>query len=585
MKEFVSQYKNPNEKKLNMDVIKNYRETSLLEYIVDICKNIEVTGYIKFDGYEYITDESKFDLTIVNKKHQKRRKGKKYSDKNMDISVGRYDKLILKFIIDFNGETRKVSNWILLPKRHKNCYYMINGNKFYPIYQLVDSSTYNSRDKITLKTLLMPTVIQRKIGSFKLVNDDKEIDIPYYIFKLFKKESPILLYYLATFGLSKTIKYFGFKGVISIVDHVKDDLDDYYYIKCSSNLYIKCIKFFFDADSFTASMCAMLKMVMTGRKLTLKSIDGVGIWLVKLGACFTTTATNQKDKGKNVLLSFRRIIDDTTKKHLKLKDRNKKDMYSLVRWMLRNFQDIKLKDNLDLKNKRLRMTEYIAGYFSTKISNISYRLLNRTKLLSADYIESCLQMKPTEIINKLVKSPLLRYDDTVNDMDFFNALKYSSKGPSSLGEGGSGSISIRYRGIHPSHVGRLDLNTCSSSDPGLTGIISPFVETYDMFFDPEDEPQFWVHNFKQLKKKYMEGLTKQQMEDIIAAIKKRERDKRKVFRRINKDNSLIDDISSIICADEDSLEYVRLFNIENKKAIEEIKINRKVFKRIDKKEN
>ncbi len=582
MKEFIAQYKNPNEDRLNMDIIKNHREVSLIDYIIDICKNIEVTGYIKFDGYEYLTDESKFDLTLVNKKYQKRRKGKKYSDNNMDISISRFDKLILHFTINYNGEQRKVSRWILLPKQYKNCYYLINGNKFYPIYQLVDSSTYSGRDKITLKTLLMPTVIKRKIEMFKLVNDNKDVEIPYYIFKLFKKESPILLYYLATFGFTKTIKYFGFKGIIKMVDEVKDDLDDYYYIKCNNNLYIKCIKFFFDADSFTASMCAMLKVVMTGRKGTIDTIDDIGMWLTKLGSCFTATTTNQKEKGKNVLLSFRRILDDTTKKHLKLKPKNKRDMYSLVRWMLRNFQDIKLKDNLDLKNKRLRLAEYIAGYFSRKISYMTYRILNRNKLLDLDYIESCLQIQPNEIINKLIKSPLLRYDNNVNDMDFFNALKYSSKGPSSLGENGSGSINIKYRGIHHSHIARLDLNTCSSSDPGLTGIITPFVKTYDLFFDPEEEPQAWEQNFKELKKSYFEGLTKQQMESIIAGIKRREREQKKIFRRIRKDNSLIDDILSIICADEQGPEYVRMFNIDNKKEIEEIKINRKVFKRLEK---
>lgn len=564
-----------------MDILKNHREVSLIDYIIDICKNIEVTGYIKFNNYEYLTDESQFDLTKVNKKHQKKRKGKKYSDNNMDISISRYDKLILYFTIDYNGEKREVSNWLLLPKKYKNCYYLINGTKYYPIYQLVDNSTYSGSDKITLKTLLMPTAIKRKIEPFKLVNDNKDVDIPYYIFKLFKKESPILLYYLAIFGFTKTIKYFGFKNIIKVTDTVQNDLDDYYYIKCNNNLYIKCIKFFFDADSFTASMCAMLKIVMTGRKGTIDLMDNTDYWLTKLGSYFTSTTTNQKEKGKNVLLSFKRILDDTTKKHLKLKDKNKKDMYALVRWMVRNFQDIKLKDNLDLKNKRLRLAEYIAGYFSRKISYMTYRILNRNKLLDIDYIENCLQFKPTEIINKLVKSPLLRYDNNVNDMDFFNALKYSSKGPSSLGENGGGSISIKYRGIHPSHITRLDLNTCSSSDPGLTGIVTPFVETYDLFFDSEEEPQIWEKTFEELKRKYfIEGLTKKQRESVLQSIKDREKQKKKFFKRIKKENSLIEDIVNIVCLDEKSNEYIRLFDINSNNEVQELKINRKIFKRV-----
>jgi hypothetical protein len=126
------------------------------------------------------------------------------------------------------------------------------------------------------------------------------------------------------------------------------------------------------------------------------------------------------------------------------------------------------------------------------------------------------------------------------------------------------------------------LNTCSSSDPGLTGIVTPFVETHGLFFDDEDEPQFWEENFKVLKEKYFtEGLSKKQMKLIVQVIKEKEKQKKKLFRRIKKENSLIEDVVNIISSDENSEEYMRLFDINNNDdEIHELKINRKIFKRI-----
>ena len=48
-------------------------------------------------------------------------------------------------------------------------------------------------------------------------------------------------------------------------------------------------------------------------------------------------------------------------------------------------------------------------------------------------------------------------------------------------------ISIKYRSCHPSYLGKLDLNTCSASSPGLNGCISPFAKTDRLWFDGDIE--------------------------------------------------------------------------------------------------
>ena len=63
-------------------------------------------------------------------------------------------------------------------------------------------------------------------------------------------------------------------------------------------------------------------------------------------------------------------------------------------------------------------------------------------------------------------SGVLRFNECINDMSFFNRFKWTSKGPHSLGRKNSNNISARYRGVHPSFIGQFDLLTCGNSDPG-----------------------------------------------------------------------------------------------------------------------
>lgn len=61
--------------------------------------------------------------------------------------------------------------------------------------------------------------------------------------------------------------------------------------------------------------------------------------------------------------------------------------------------------------------------------------------------------------------------DKVNDCDFISALRYTVKGPNSLGSGkAERNIGIKYRGTDPSYIGSIDINVYSSSSPGLNGL-------------------------------------------------------------------------------------------------------------------
>lgn len=63
------------------------------------------------------------------------------------------------------------------------------------------------------------------------------------------------------------------------------------------------------------------------------------------------------------------------------------------------------------------------------------------------------------------------------------------KGPNSLGGKSENTISVAYRGIHPSFIGRIDINVCGNSDPGTSGVLTPFCETKGLYFVDRTEPE------------------------------------------------------------------------------------------------
>ena len=66
----------------------------------------------------------------------------------------------------------------------------------------------------------------------------------------------------------------------------------------------------------------------------------------------------------------------------------------------------------------------------------------------------------------------------VNDMDSIIAIKYTYKGISGIGER-TNQVSQIYRNVDISHIGRIDPDTSSNSDPGLTGSLCPLTKLYD----------------------------------------------------------------------------------------------------------
>ena len=468
MYDFIKHYENPN--KFNEEIITGLRKKDeMLEYLLDVCNALANTvPYVTFDGYEIEEDESKF-----SKKH------------HLSIKYSRLSLITFYFTITINDEVEKIKMPIFIPKLINNYYFYLNGNTYYAIYQHVDESTYNTRDSVILKSLLMPIIVK---SDSKDIIDTNDINYTTKIYQLnlFKKKANILFYYFSDRGFTETLKYFGCEKSIQIkVLNEKESLpeckENEIYFQINKVTYLRVHKQRFEKDELFRSIVACV-VDMFNKKTQIDKLDDIDYWKSKLGGIFTKNANNQISKADSVLLSFRRILDDRTKKNLRIPEENKEDIFALIKWMMLNFKILLKKDNLSLLNKRLRLSEYQVNAFVRKVSNNTYRILN-SKTLTMTKIKSCFSISPTIIIQDLQTSELLRYNNAVNDMSLFNcALRFSNRGPSSISDGGKKTVPTAYRGIHISHLGRVSLNNLSNGDPGMSGSLTGFVETDGMYY-------------------------------------------------------------------------------------------------------
>lgn len=487
MKKFIAEYNNPNEERINFGLIERKYDDDLVQYIVNACKSFEVLKYITFLGYDYIDDESKID---INNYITKRKKNKKKGDKTkyMYLEDSRYGELELRFKLECKGESTIIKKKLLIPVPDENGYYTIKGKKYFLLYQLVESSTYTTRDSLTLKSF-MSVSLKRDIREFT-DTDGETYTAPVYVINIFRKEMIVLLFYFAKIGVKKTLKYFSVDEIVDFKNK-EEDKENNIYFQISSKLFLEVNRHFFQKYQYVQSIVFMILGISTNR-LCMENLHEKSYWIEKIGSVSATNVYNYYEKGMNTLTFFDRMLDETTKKILKVHDSNKKNIYAVIRWMIQNYNELRKKENLDLDNKRLRCNEYIASLLTKALSERVNRIISLGNRVTLDKVKEIFRFPGDIILQQLYRSGLLKYDDKVNDMDFFSKLRYTIKGPNSLGNKNKNTISIKYRGIHPSYVGRIDLNVCGNSDPGTTGIITPFCETDGLYFNNKNEPE----NFK-----------------------------------------------------------------------------------------
>ena len=500
MFKMLSDYVRTFDEKLNLPLINRELDKDLYLYVYETIKSLEVFECVKILGYKYNDKEN--DIRMQEYQRTRMQGGKKVQDEPvqiMNIPENRVGELTIFYELSIDVKqddgttkvmTKRYSKNILIPLKDDDGYYTLKGKRYILMYQLVDSTTYSTSNSVVLKSI-MPIPLKRKVKHIHDI-DRNQFIVPIYSTQIFKNEINMMLLFFAKMGFIEGLMYLSMDRVITMTENVGEDLDSYIYFKVNQSLYIKANRFVFTESQEVRSVVGMLLDCMNNRTLLSEVVD-INFWLEKLGNQQNIQQPAfKRAKAKNLLLSADRMMDMTTRRVLNISPDHKDSMYSALRWMFMNYNDLKSKKIMDITNKRLRDNEYIAALMTSELSKALYRVMRKVRkpqARSLNVLEELFSFRGDILINNLYNSGLFKYDDVVNDMDFWSKLKYSIKGPNSQGGSTGKTIATCQRGIDPSFVGRIDLNVVGNSDPGSTGILTPFIQTDGLNISDKKEPE------------------------------------------------------------------------------------------------
>lgn len=502
-------YKNPDEERINKKLMNREFEKPIEDYVTDCFASIQdVIDTIKLVDSSFTVDVDKIDTTFYDRTRSKKKSDKK--QKYIHVDKNRVGELVLKFHVsdvfkvteNDEGEPIEldytVKQMIPIPDEHGKL--LLKGVSYTPQYQLTETSTYVTSSNLVMKSL-MPIRIKKVPIEIRSL-DNQYFNVHGFYVYMMDDFVNTFLYYFAEFGVYDTIEYFNAGNFITVLS--TEDVDargrhpECLYFGCNKNIVLEVDKESFYKSEYIRNMCGTI-IGCIDNKMTYEELLDKKEWVIRIGATKKTAKKETfEELGKRYRILFTRMQDKSSRDTLRTTWHNKKTIYNIIRWICQNYDQLRSKDNLDIRFKRLRCNQYIGFSINLIISDHIKTFVNTTCVTKDALINKYkvfFAFKGNEVISKIHSSGLMKYDDLVNDLNFFQKFKVTMKGPNSLGNKNSRNIAARQRALHPSHIGILGLDTCSASDPGITNYINPLCETDGLFFkDAPPEPESAYYN-------------------------------------------------------------------------------------------
>ena len=480
---------------------------------------------IKVDSFRIVDDYDEINTTLYNyyenlTKNKSKSKKRNNPYEFINLTPSRIRLLLVKYYVKDRNADDYIDVIIAVPRVVDKYYFDINNIMRSTLFQIVDGSTYNNGTSnakvpsITLKIIFMATRITRYYNSITTI-DGQELRLNYYHSRIFNKGISACKYILAKYGYYGFLDFMGIGQAVFVSNTPIND-NTCYTFKVCDDIYINSPKYILDRVPVVQSAVMTLKQSLVPGMGFMTIFDDK-FWVRSLGAEFTSAGTEKMlaildpdddsvpdtlEKGYSILESLENIYDNNTRNSIRLPEEDKATTYHLLRWIMREFNSLRLKDNLDVGFKKIRFAEYIASLYAFKIAQGIYRVSDANKKATIESIRKAIRTDPNFLLNAITKSKMVSYRNMVSDMDSMQALKFTYKGVSGLGENSNEAIPNIYRTIHPSHIGRVDLDASSDGNPGITGTICPFAPSYDGFFDDYQEPNSWEHEFMAVMEDY-----------------------------------------------------------------------------------
>jgi len=363
----------PNEfrEMLNHDLMNKTFDKPLEEFIFDAFKGFEILPNIKILGYEWVPDEDKYDVNdhVIRRNSNKNKVIKNISETRcgvlyLDVEVTGTDKNgILKTVV--------LKKPLIIPVADKHGYYTIKGKKCYLIYQMVDKMLYPSFGAVTVKSL-MPICVKTSKDDFTDTKGNV-YTIPTYTIQIFKSAINVLLMY-SNLCITKSLMFLEVDRFIKVEQKNKEypESDNIIRFECDNktDVVIAVKKKAFDDQIYIRSIVGCLVKLFNETHVQYADIDNWENWMIIVGG------KNTIRRGIYQHIFFNRLLDEVTRKELKINDYDKQDIYHLLKWVIGNFHTLWAKDNLSMINKRLRCNEYISSFITAEVSKRINRIVS-----------------------------------------------------------------------------------------------------------------------------------------------------------------------------------------------------------------
>lgn len=371
MLKYLNKLPNDYVDQLNVGIMNKEFDKPLEEYIFDAFKGFEILPNIKILGYEWVPDEDKYDINdhVIRRNSNKNKAIKNIAETRcgvmyIDAEVSGLDK---------NGvmKVHYIKKPVVIPIQDKNGYYLIKGKKCYLIYQMVDKMLYPSFGAVTLKSL-MPICVKTSKEEFT-DTEGSVYTIPIYNIQIFKTAINVLLIY-SNLTITKTLNFLEVDRFIHVESKDKEypKTDKVIRFECGkkSDIVVTVVKDIFEKDIYVKSIVGCLIKLFEDTKVQFKDIDNWEEWMIIVGG------KNTIRRGIYQHIFFNRLLDNVTRKELKINEYDKQDIYYLLRWIIQNYHTLWAKDNLSMINKRLRCKEYIGSFVTAEVSKRINRIVS-----------------------------------------------------------------------------------------------------------------------------------------------------------------------------------------------------------------
>lgn len=333
MLKYLNSLPNEYEDQLNLAIMNKDYDKPLHEYVYDALKGYELLPNIRLCGYEWDDNEEHYN---INDHTIRRNKNKNKQVKSM--AETRCGLMHVHVEIDgLDGRTGKMKTVrkilpIVIPIQDKNGYYLIKGKKCYLIYQLVDKLLYPHFQSVTVKSL-MPLVVETSKTDITDTNGDAHT-VHTYTIRIFQDSINVLLIYshIATDVMLQFLEVDPFIKVMKIGDPWKDDGNTLSFT-CGdkSDIIIRVNKSVFDREPYLQSIVGCLIQLYRDNEIQYDQINDWENWMKIVG---------KKDsviRGQYQHIYFNRLLDEVTRKEMKINSYDKQNIYYLLRWILQNF--------------------------------------------------------------------------------------------------------------------------------------------------------------------------------------------------------------------------------------------------------